>query len=238
MKDFVKKIQRERKGNNMSNFFSTFRFTITHNYIASWWKKKLTENTKTTEMSLQLHLRFLHVIFLWGLKYHKIWNKKANTAWQNQNKMPWQPACSTIINLPECHIEYVGNAPIFTVRKRYALSELDSSLDDANLNRNYLVTSVYLHSFISYDSSQCLCLWQAGGDDGVGRWRVPYGFLPFQTPLCPCAMEREKEGRKEREWRDMWGRHRGERDEKMLSETEGNGPWRQRHRRQACRCIA
>lgn len=33
---------------------------------------------------------------------------------------------------------------------------------------------------------------EPGDDDGMEGRRVPYGFLPFQTPLCPCAMEREK----------------------------------------------
>lgn len=33
---------------------------------------------------------------------------------------------------------------------------------------------------------------EQGDDDGMRGRRVPYAFLPFQTPLCPFAMEREK----------------------------------------------
>lgn len=34
---------------------------------------------------------------------------------------------------------------------------------------------------------------EPGDDDGRQGRRVPYGLPPFQTPLCPCAMERERE---------------------------------------------
>lgn len=31
----------------------------------------------------------------------------------------------------------------------------------------------------------------------MARGGVPYEFLPFQTPLHPCAIERQKGGRRE-----------------------------------------
>lgn len=62
--------------------------------------------------------------------------------------------------------------------------------------------------------------------EAVG-WKVPCVFLPFQTPLHPWALDREREGRKER--RQV--RTRGKMCEKTLRESEGDGTRQIPHRR-------
>lgn len=57
------------------------------------------------------------------------------------------------------------------------------------------------------------------GEEGNTGRRVPCVFLPFHTPLCPWAEERERERRKKREWRDTWGRCSGQTG--TLRETGG-----------------
>lgn len=76
--------------------------------------------------------------------------------------------------------------------------------------------------------------WKAEGDDGMWGWRVPYAFLPFQTPLCPCAMERERRGRRENgETREegteerVWGWENAAREQWHMTPRTGirRGKW-------------
>lgn len=107
----------------------------------------------------------------------------------------------------------VGNAPILTVRKRHALSELDSSLDDTNLNRfkETIWSLEFIYIFIWWFSVPLPTKGWWGWWDGRMKGTLCISSIPNSSLSLYCG---KREGREE-----------GERMERRVRKAQRRGGW-------------